>query len=216
MKLYSYWRSSAAYRVRIALHLKGLDFETVPVNLLTGEHRAAAHLSRNSLGRVPVLETASGLQTGPLRLSQSLAILELLEQRFPEPALLPAPPEQALLARQAALLIATDIHPINNLGVTQQLEAQFAATPTAKADWMRYWMRSGLLAFLDLISPDDPFCFGESPSWADLCLIPQLYNAHRWQMDFTGLDHLLEIEERCLALDAFQRAAPEAQADATL
>ena len=209
MKLYSYWRSSATYRVRIALHLKGLDFDTIPVNLLAGEQHGADHLSRNSLGRVPVLET------GSRRLSQSLAILEFLEQHSPSPALLPTSADQALLVRQAALMLATDVHPINNLGVTNQLEAQFGATPAAKADWMRYWMRAGLLAYQDLISPDDPFCFGAQPTWADLCLIPQLYNAHRWALDFSGLDRLLEIEERCLALPAFQRAVPEAQPDAT-
>lgn len=208
MTLYSYWRSSAAYRVRIALNLKTLSYETVPVDLLRGAQSSTAYLARNPLGRVPTLALADGMT-----LTQSMAILEYLEQVCPEPPLLPQDAAQAAQVRAAALVIACDIHPLNNLKVGRKLQAMGHGQEAVVA-WMTDWMTEGLRAYARLLPEGPRFSFADTPGLADLCLIPQLYNAHRWDMDLSGLARLTDIEARCLDLPAFAAAHPDAQPDA--
>ena len=209
MKLYSYWRSTTSYRVRIALHLKGLTFETVPVDLGAGAQKDAAYTALNPVAGVPTLVLNDGTV-----LTQSMAILEWLEAAHPNPALLPTDPVNAAHVRAAAMVVAADIHPVNNLKVGGKLK-QMGHTQDDVVAWMNDWMTRGFTAFQALLPTDTPFCFGDVPSLADICLIPQLYNAHRWGCDLSGFFRLTEIEERCLALPAFDAARPETQPDAS-
>ena len=209
MKLYTYWRSTTAYWVRIALNLKGIAYDAVPVNLVAGEQRAADYLVLNPVGGVPTLVLDDGTA-----LTQSMAILDWLEAVHPAPPLLPVDPVQAARVRAAALVVACDIHPVNNLKVGNRLK-QMGHSQDEVVDWMNDWMTRGLTAFQAMIDPDAPYCFGDQPGLVDLCLVPQLYNAHRWGCDLTELERLTEIEARCLALPAFAAARPEAQPDAT-
>jgi maleylacetoacetate isomerase len=208
MKLYTYWRSTTSYRVRIALNLKGIDYEPVPVDLVAGMQRAPDYVALNPGQGLPTLVLEDGTV-----LTQSMAILDWVEETHPDPALLPAGPMQRAHVRAAALSIATDIHPVNNLRVVQKLK-QFGHSHDETVAWMNGWMQDGLAAFARLIRPDTPFCFGDTPGLADLCLVPQLYNAHRWGCDLAGFPRLREIEARCLALPAFDAARPETQPDA--
>jgi len=208
MRLHGYWRSTTAYRVRIALALKGIACEAVPVDLTKGEQSAPGYAALNPGCGVPTLILDDGTV-----LTQSMAILEWLEEATPEPPLLPRDPVARARVRAAALTIATDIHPVNNLRVVSRLKAM-GHDQAAIVDWMNGWMRQGLAAFAALIGPDRPFCFGEAPGLADVCLVPQLYNARRWGCDMTGLSRLAGIEARCLALPAFDAARPENQPDA--
>jgi maleylpyruvate isomerase len=229
MKLYSYWRSSCAWRVRIALHWKGIAHQIVPVHLLAdgGQQRQADYTVRNPMAQVPLLEiepephdpaqpgaqhgAQPGVQRGVQRIGQSLAILGYLEERFPEPALVPGDPYLRARARQLAELVASGIQPLQNLSVTQHLD-QLGQDSKA---WLQHWVGRGMRAFDDTARDTrGEFCVGDQVSWADLCLIPQLYSARRFGIDLTEVPALLAIEERCQALDAFQRAAPEQQADA--
>ncbi len=207
MKLYSYWRSTTSYRVRIALTLKGVVFDTVPVDLVAGDQRTEAYLGVNPIAGVPSLMLDDGTV-----LTQSMAILEWIEQAYPTPALIPADPVQAAQVRAAALIMATDVHPVNNLKVVQQLKAMGHSQDEGIA-WMQDWMTRGLTAF-DAVIPGGDFSFGSAPSLADICLVAQLYNAHRWGVDLTPYPRLTEIEARCLALPAFDAARPENQPDA--
>ena len=208
MKLYTYWRSTTSYRVRIALNLKGIAHEAVPVDLVAGDQRAPDYAALNPGQGVPTLMLDDGTV-----LTQSMAILDWLEETQPDPALLPADPVARAQVRAAALTIATDIHPVNNLRVVGKLKAMGHSTDEA-TEWMNDWMTRGFAAFADLIEPDAKFCFGDTPGLADLCLVPQLYNAHRWGCDLAPFGRLAEIEARCLALPAFDGARPEAQPDA--
>ncbi len=208
MRLFSYWRSTTSYRVRIALHLKGLAFETVPVNLVAGEQRDAAYLSTNPIGGVPALDLGDGQI-----LTQSMAILDYLDAAYPDPALLPADPLQAARIKAAAMVVACDIHPVNNLKVVGQLKALGHSQEDAVA-WMNDWMTRGFTAYQALLPEGTAFSFGDTPTLADLCLVPQLYNAHRWGCDLTPFSRLTDIEARCLALPAFDAARPETQPDA--
>jgi maleylpyruvate isomerase len=223
MKLYSYWRSSCSWRVRIALHWKGVAHEIVPVHLLAdgGQHRRGDYRARNPMAQVPLLELdvdgeraeqgAHGAQRGVQRIGQSLAILAYLEERFPEPALLPGDPYLRARARQLAELVASGIQPLQNLSVTQHLDE---LGQDSKA-WLRYWVDRGLRAFDETAAETrGAFCVGDQVSWADLCLIPQLYSARRFGIDLSEVPALLAIEERCQAFEAFRRAAPEQQIDA--
>lgn len=209
MKLFTYWRSTTSYRVRIALNLKGVAYEAVPVNLVAGEQNAAAYAALNPGQGVPTLVLDDGTA-----LVQSMAILDWLDETHPEPPLLPADPLARTRVRAAALTIATDIHPVNNLRVIARLKAMGHSQDETVA-WMNDWMTRGFTAFADLIAPKGPFCFGEAPGLADLCLVPQLYNARRWGCDLAPFPRLTEIEARCLALAAFDAARPENQPDAT-
>lgn len=208
MKLYSYWRSTTSYRVRIALNLKGLSYQTQEVDLVAGGQRRAEFLDVNPIAGVPALELDDGAV-----LTQSMAILEWVEAMHPEPALLPHDPVEAAKIRAAALLVATDIHPVNNLKVIQKLKSKGQSQEECVA-WMIDWMERGFAAYQALI-PGGTYSFGDALTLADLCLVPQLYNAHRWGVDLAPFADLTEIEARCLALPAFDAARPENQPDAT-
>ena len=211
MKLYTYWRSTAAYRVRIALNLKGIAAEFDYVDLVKdgGQQHAADYQAINPGRTVPTLVLDDGTA-----LVQSLAIVTYLDEAYADPALLPTAAAERARVNAAAQIIACDVHPINNLRVGQYLKEAFGRSQDDVVDWMHNWMRIGLNAYQGVIDNDSAFSFGDAPSLADICLVPQLYNARRWSMDLTGLERLVAIEQRCLAREAFAAAAPEAQPDA--
>ena len=201
--LYDYWRSSASYRVRIALNLKGADYRRVPVNLLDGEQKSADYRARNPQGFVPMLE-ADGA-----RLTQSLAIMTWLEHRLPEPALLPADPDERAHVLALALTIAADIHPLNNLRVLKRL-ASLEIAEAERDDWYRHWVREGFDALEALAAPGaGRFLFGDAPGWADICLVPQMYNARRFELDLAPWPTLVRADAEAAALDAFAAAHPD-------
>jgi maleylacetoacetate isomerase len=206
--LHGYWRSTTSYRVRIALNLKGVTYETVAVDLTAGDQHDPRYRALNPLGAVPTL-----VIDDETPLTQSMAILDYLEAVHPEPRLLPRDPVAAAKVRAAALVIACDIHPVNNLRIGKRLK-EMGHDQAEVTDWMRHWMTEGLTAFQALIREDTAFCFGDAPGLADTCLVPQLYNAHRWGVDLSNLARLFEIEARCLALPSFSAARPEVQPDA--
>ena len=213
MKLHTYFRSSAAYRVRIALHLKGLDYEAVPVHLVRGggEHRQPAYLGLNPAGLVPALEDAGQV------LTQSLAIVEYLEETHPQPALLPAAALDRARVRAIAQAIACDIHPVNNLRVLQYLTRELGASEEQKNAWYRHWIGVGLQAVEAMLAGDartGAFCHGDTPGLADCCLVPQVFNARRFGCELSAMPTVLRIADHCAGLEAFRRAAPEAQPDA--
>jgi maleylpyruvate isomerase len=211
MKLYGYFRSSAAYRVRIALGLKGLPYEYAAVHLRKGEQRTAAYRSINAQALVPVLEDDRGSFT------QSLAIIEYLDERYPEPPLLPDMPEARARVRGIALAIACDIHPLDNLRVLQYLVRTLGVSEDAKNAWYRHWIDVGLSALESQLAREaatGKFCHGDSPTLADVCLVPQLANARRSSIPLEAYPTLLRIEGACNALPAFAEAAPEKQPDA--
>lgn len=210
MILYTYWRSTAAYRVRIALNFKDLRYESIFVHLVRqgGEQLSATYRAKNPNAVVPALEIDGAV------LTQSLAIIEYLDEQYPTPPLLPSDGLLRARVRAAAQLISSDIHPINNLRVLQYLRGELRSSEDQTISWMRHWMQLGLTAYAQMIEPGSEFSFGNAPSIADLCLVPQLYNARRWGLDMTGLAHLQAIERNCLALEAFSRAVPEHQPDA--
>jgi maleylacetoacetate isomerase/maleylpyruvate isomerase len=213
LKLYTYFRSSAAYRVRIALNLKGLPWEAVPVHLVRdgGQQNQAAYRTKSPLGTVPALETDAGVFT------QSLAIIEYLDETHPPPALLPASAEGRARVRAIAQTIACDIHPVNNLRVLNYLAREFGATQEQKDAWYRHWVNDGLLAVEKLLAGDPrtgTFCHGEKPGLADCCLVPQVFNARRFNCPLDDLPTIRRIVDACEQLPAFQRAAPAAQSDA--
>lgn len=211
MKLYSYFRSSAAYRVRIALNLKGIAAEIVPVHLLKngGEQRSPAYLARNPQGLVPALELDDGTV-----LTQSLAIIEYLERIRPEPRLIPAEPVQAAKVRAAALAIACDIHPLNNLRVLNYLKGPLGHSQADADAWYRHWVLAGGLDAVEKMIPGGPFCFGDAPTLADVVLVPQVANARRFNVAIDRLPKILAADAACAALDAFACAHPSRQPDA--
>ena len=214
LRLYGYWRSSAAYRVRIALNLKGLEYESVPVHLVRdgGEQHKAQFLEINPQGLVPVLVDGERI------IRQSLAIIEYLDELHPAPPLFPSTSRDRARVRALALTVACDIHPLNNLRVMQYLERELGVAEAQRLAWMRHWMAEGLAAVeaqLEGHPSTGEFCEGELPGFADCCLIPQLYNAQRFGMDLSAYPTLLRIQASCQALTAFREAAPEAQPDAT-
>jgi maleylpyruvate isomerase len=212
LKLYDYWRSSAAYRVRIGLNLKGVAYEAIPINIVPGkdEQLTASYRAKNPQMRVPALETEHGV------LTQSLAILAWLDTMYPDPALLPADPWAAAQARSFALTIATDIHPLNNLGPLAWLREKRGADDAATGEWYRHWIRLGFEALEAQMAqrPETEFAFGDAPSIADICLAPQCYNARRFKFDFAPFPRLAALDERARAHPAFIKAAPENQKDA--
>jgi len=213
MQLYGYWRSTAAYRVRIALALKGLAFDAIPVHLVRGggEQHADQYRALNPLELVPTLVVDGRA------LTQSLAIVEWLDENYPSPPLLPASAWDRARAREMALLIACDIHPVNNLRVLNYLAGPLGADEARKLAWYRHWVEVGLRALETMLARDGrsgPYCIGDAPTLADICLVPQLYNARRFGVDLTPFPALLAVDAACAALDAFRQAAPAAQPDA--
>lgn len=214
LKLYSYWRSSAAYRVRIALNLKGLAYEIVPVHLTAngGEQHSAAFHELNPQETVPLLRDGGRL------VRQSMAIIEYLDETYDgELKLLPATARDRARVRALAQVVACDIHPINNLRVMQYLEREFNTPEVERERWSRHWITQGFNALEEMLA-DNPgtgvFCEGDDPSLADVCLVPQVYNAHRWGVDMARFPTIARISEECLKLSAFERARPENQPDA--
>ena len=202
--LYDYWRSSASYRVRIALNLAGIDYRAVPVDLVKGDHRGHDHLARNPQGFVPVLDIDG------LRLTQSLAILDYLDNTRGL-KLLPGDPGDRARAMALAHAIAVDIHPVCNLSVAAEADKMSGGRDGARQAWMQRFIRPGLIAFETLLAGFDqaPYCCGDTPGLADICLMPQLYNAHRWEVDITDLPRCLTVETSCAAHPAFAAAHPD-------
>jgi maleylpyruvate isomerase len=209
MRLHGYYRSTAAWRVRIALGLKGLSAEPVAVHLRRGEQRSEAFLRLNPQGLVPALELDDGTV-----LTQSLAICEYLEEVHPDPPLLPRDAVERARVRAFALAIACDIHPVQNLKVLNRLRALGHGEEQVKA-WARSVIAEGLAACQALLQGEraGPFCFGDRPGLADICLVPQMFNARRFGVDLAPLPRLLAAEAACLTLPAFAAAAPERQPD---
>ncbi|MCL6689011.1 maleylacetoacetate isomerase [Pseudomonas citronellolis] len=206
MDLYTYYRSTSSYRVRIALALKGLQPRHVPVNLLQGEHRQDAYLALNPQGRVPALRTDEGEL-----LIQSPAIIEYLEERYPEPALLPADALQRAHQRGVAALIGCDIHPLHNVAVLNRLRA-LGIDEDGVNQWIAHWIGEGLKAVEALIG-DEGFCCGPQPGLADVYLLPQLYAARRFEVDLSPFPRILRVERLALEHPAFRQAHPDVQAD---
>ncbi|MCE3004506.1 MAG: maleylacetoacetate isomerase [Xanthomonadaceae bacterium] len=213
MKLYSYWRSSAAYRARIALNLKGLPYELVPVNIAPGgsEQHTPGYHAVNPQRMVPVLVD------GERVIRQSLAIVEYLDESHSGARLLPVTARERARARSLALVVACDIHPLNNTRVLQWLEAEFNTPQVERERWVRHWIETGLEALEELLAGNPStgaFCEGDSPSIADICLAPQCYNAQRFMVDLSRYPTVKRIYEQCLTVPAFDRARPENQPDA--
>ncbi|UXI69204.1 maleylacetoacetate isomerase [Tahibacter amnicola] len=214
LRLYSYWRSSAAYRVRIALNLKGLAHEIIPVNLAAdgGEQHSAEYHAVNPQELVPVLRDGGRI------IRQSMAIIEYLDETYDgELKLLPTPARDRARVRGLAQLICCDIHPINNLRVLQYLEREFNTPQVERERWVRHWIAEGFRAFEALLTENPAtglFCEGDDPSLADVCLVPQVYNARRWGLDLDAFPTIQRIDAECLKQSAFELARPENQPDA--
>ncbi len=214
LRLYSYWRSSASHRVRIALQLKGLSYEYVPVHLGAGEGEqfSAAYRALNPQSRVPALETQDGI------LTQSMAILEWLEETRPQPALLPGSSRDRARVRAMAQVLIADVQPLQNQSVTRYLQASLHIDEAALKSWLREWVGRGLAALESLLgqggSEGGLFCHGGRPSFADVCLVPQCASARRFGVDLNAYPIISRIDQHCSGLPAFQRAAPAAQPDA--
>lgn len=211
MKLHSYFRSSASYRVRIALALKGLPYDYVPVHLVKGDQHSTHYASISSSGLVPTLMTDDGEALG-----QSMAIIEYLDEVHPNPPLLPSPPSARAQVRALAQAIACDIHPLNNLRVLQYLTQQLKVDDEAKTNWYHHWVRLGLETIERELQklPASTYCFGETPTMADCFLVPQIFNAQRFGVNISDLQRTLAVHEACVALPAFQNAHPSACPDA--
>lgn len=212
IRLYDYWRSSAAYRVRIALHLKGAAFETIPVNILPGADEQLTDQYRliNPQMRVPAIEVDGRIA------GQSMAIIEWIDETVPGPALLPKDPWQRLQARAFADIIACDIHPLNNLSPLAVLRRDFGADEAAIKRWYQDWILRGFRALEDIAAglKGGAFLFGDTPGFAEIALVPQVANAKRFDTDLSAFPRLVELDAACRALEAFQRAAPENQKQA--
>ena len=210
MKLYSYYRSTAAYRVRIALNLKGLDYDYVAIDLLQGEHKAAPYIARNPQGLVPAVES----DCGDL-IAQSLAILEWLEEVHPSPPLLPSTPLERATVRSIAANIACDVHPLNNVSVLNYLRGELDATDEQVHAWYCNWVTRGFDAIEHtLATTGGAICYGDQPALADVCLIPQVFNADRFEVPTEAYPTIRRINDHCLSLDAFADARPAQQPDA--
>ncbi len=213
MKLYSYFRSSAAYRVRIALNVKGLDYETVPVHLLKegGQQNSEVYRRLNPTGLVPTLVD------GEVAIGQSIAIIEYLEETHPEPALLPADPAGRARVRAIAQTIACDIHPLNNLRVLKHLKHVLGVDEEAKNEWYKHWINVGLASVEAMLAGHPAtgrFCHGDQVTMADVLLVPQVFNARRFECDLGAMPTVTRIADACGQLDAFIRAEPARQSDA--
>ena len=202
--LYDYWRSSASYRVRIALNLAGIAYRSVPVDLLKKEHKSAEHLQRNPQGLVPAL------QIDGLLLTQSLAIVEYLAETRNLPAIIPATPANRAKVRALAYAIAMDIHPVCNSGVVAHVMEITGKSEEARTDWMKKFIGEGLTAVETMLQENQgPLCFGPAPTLADICLVPQAYNAKRWGVNTMHFSRITSICEKLEQINAFVRASPE-------
>ena len=210
MKLYNYFRSSASFRVRIALELKGLAYEYVSVHLVKGEHKQPQYAAMSPSLLVPALQLDTGEHLG-----QSMAIIEYLDETHPEPPLLPPDPLARARVRALAQLIACEIHPLNNLRVLKYLVRELKVEEEAKNAWYRHWVRDGLEAFECELArlPAATYCFGDAPTLADCCLVPQIFNGRRFDVNFDGLPRTMAAFDACMALPAFQRAQPSSCPD---
>ncbi|WP_428457632.1 maleylacetoacetate isomerase [Photobacterium makurazakiensis] len=210
MKLYDYYRSSAAYRVRIALNIKQLSYEQLPISLIDNEHNSDGYTSVNPHALVPGLQLERSGDTSVL--GQSIAIIEYLDECYPEPPLLPALPLEKARCREISLAIACDIHPLNNLRILNYLNTELGVNQNEKMVWYHHWLSRGFQTLERLISHQNTsFCCSEHPTMADLCLIPQLYNAKRFGFDTSSYPALLNIERRCFTLTPFIQAHPDNQ-----
>ncbi|NQZ30963.1 MAG: maleylacetoacetate isomerase [Oceanospirillaceae bacterium] len=207
MILYDYYRSSASYRIRIALNLKSLSYRQLPVNLVAAEQSKTAHQQLNTQQLVPVLVD------GDTNLTQSLAICEYLDEAYPQSfALITGNPKQRCVIRAFALAIACEIHPVNNLRVLKYLQADMKVDEASKTQWYQHWVNTTFTALERQLSQrtnTSPFCFGDQPTLADVCLIPQIYNAKRFEVDMSQYPLLLDIDRNCQAIDAFAKAHPD-------
>ena len=203
IRFYHYWRSSAAYRVRIALNLKGLVYESVDVSLVDGDHKTPDYLAKNPQGFVPMLEI------GDLRLTQSLAIIDYLDATWIEPGLVSGDP--VLRSRQLAmaLVIAADIHPVDNLRVLKYLGSEMGQDQNAIDKWYRHWISEGFTALEAMADADTPFLTGDTPGLPDICLVPQMANARRFDTDLSAYPKLVAIDARCNELEPFKAAHPD-------
>lgn len=209
MQLTTYFRSTAAYRVRIALNLKGLDYELLPLNLFTGEQTSTAFLTHNPDGLIPTLQIADST------LTQSMAILEYLEEAYPKVNLLPADLIQRAFVRALAQTIASDIHPLNNLRVQKYLANEMDVNDEKVRRWYHHWVATGFNGLEKRLAKSaGDFCLGDEVSLADVCLIPQVYNAHRFDCPMDDYPTINRLNESCLAISAFANAAPHRQPDA--
>ncbi len=213
LRLYSYWRSSAAYRVRIGLNLKGLRYETVPVHLVRdgGEQHQAEYAALNPQQLVPTL--THGVRV----VRQSLAILEYLDEAWPSPRLLPMTARDRARVRSLAQLVAADIHPLNNLRVMRYFEQTWSVPQSERDEWTKHWIVEGFDAMEALLANDaatGTYCHGQTPGLADCCLVPQVFNARRFGVDMAAFPTIARIEQACLELPAFADARPEKQPDA--
>lgn len=210
MKLYGFFRSSAAFRVRIALNLKKLDYETAPIHLRRNDQNRPDYLGVNPQGLVPTLEDRGR------RLIQSLAIIEYLDETYPDPPLMPKSPEDRAHVRALANVVACDIHPINNLRVLRYLTHSLGHDETAIGAWYNHWIAVGFHAFEQLLAADariGRFCFGNAPGLADIALAPQVVNAERYRLDLAPYPTITRIFENCMKLEAFTAAHPNNQPD---
>jgi maleylpyruvate isomerase len=209
MKLYNYFRSSASFRVRIALQIKGLPYKYISVHLAKGAHKQPDYAALAADGLVPLLDT------GTDRLSQSMAIIEYLDETHPTPALLPADALGRARVRALAQSIACEIHPLNNLRVLKYLTKEMQVTDEVKNTWYRHWVREGLVSLERQLAqlPAGKFCYGNTPTLADCCLIPQIFNGQRFDCDFSNLPRTMAAFDACMQLDAFQKAQPSSCPD---
>jgi maleylacetoacetate isomerase/maleylpyruvate isomerase len=210
MKLHNYFRSSASFRVRIALNLKGLAYEYLPVHLARGDHKLPAYSAISPDGLVPLLEH------GDIKLTQSLAIMEYLDETHPTPALLPADALGKARVRALSQSIACEIHPLNNLRILKYLTKDLAVSEAAKNAWYVHWCRTGLEAFERQLAllPESTFCYGDTPTMADCCLVPQIFNARRFDTPLHGLPRTMAAFDACMTLPAFDQAQPKNCPDA--
>lgn len=216
MKLFGYWRSSAAYRVRIALNLKGLEAEQISVHLVRngGEQHSPEYAALNPQHLVPSLVDSN--EMGEFSLSQSMAIIEYLDEKHPQTPLLPTNLEDKAIVRAMSQSIACEIHPLNNLRVLQYLVDEMGLDETAKLKWYQHWVKQGFIAYEQMLARySGRYSFGDSVTMADLCLVPQVYNAKRFNVPLDEFPQLLRVFNECQGLTAFQAAAPEVQSDAT-
>ena len=201
--LFDYWRSSASYRVRIALNLKGVAYETVDTSLLDGAQKAPDYVARNPQGFVPMLSIDGH------DLTQSLAIIDYLDAQYPEPPMVSRDPLERAKTLAQAMFVAADIHPVNNLRILKYLKNELGQDQEAVDRWYRHWIAEGFAA-LEAMAPESGLFGGNLPNLADICLVPQMYNARRFATDLSAFPRLVRIDAACNEMEAFQNAAPEA------